>query len=296
MTGPPPASGSGGATVVAAVLVAAVLHATWNALAKSFSDRLAAFTLMGLASVGCTAPALQFVPAPARAAWPALGVSALLHTGYNLLLLASYRLGEFNQVYPLARGTGPLLVAAVAAGALHEHLGAAQLAGVLAVSGGIIALSAGPARRVRSHVPAASARPAVLAALATGVMIASYTVVDGVGVRHSGTAIGYTAWLFALEGWAMPLYALALRRGGLGRSLQGHWLLGGLCGVLSVTAYGLVIWAQTRGALAAVAALRESSVVVAAAIGALVFHERFGRRRIFASVAIATGVVLLNFH
>ncbi len=276
--------------MVAAVLFAAVLHATWNALAKSFSDRLAAFALMGLATVACTAPLLPLVPTPARAAWWALGTSAVLHTGYNLLLLASYRLGEFNQVYPLARGTGPLLVAAVAAGLLHEHLGGAQLAGVLVVSGGIILLSAG-------RVPAgASARPAILAALATGVMIASYTVVDGIGVRHSGTAIGYTAWLFTLEGPAMPLYALALRRGGLWRTLQGHWRLGVLCGVLSVTAYGLVIWAQTRGALAAVAALRESSVVVAAAIGALVFHERFGRRRILASAAIATGVVLLNVH
>lgn len=280
----------GGPAVVAVVLLAAVLHATWNALAKSFHDRLAAFTLMGLASVACTAPLLGLIPAPARAAWWALGVSALLHTGYNLLLLASYRLGEFNQVYPLARGTGPLLVAAVAAGALGEHLGGAQLTGVLTVSGGVILLSAG-------RVPAgASARPAILAALATGVMIAAYTVVDGVGVRHSGTAIGYTAWLFTLEGPAMPLVALALRRRRLWRSLAGHWRLGLLCGVLSVAAYGLVIWAQTRGALAAVAALRESSVVVAAAIGALVFHERFGRRRVLASVAIATGVVLLNVH
>jgi drug/metabolite transporter (DMT)-like permease len=283
----PPGAGAGPG-VVTVVLVAAVLHATWNALAKSFTDRLAAFALMGIATVACTAPLLPLVPVPARAAWWALGTSAVLHTGYNLLLLASYRLGEFNQVYPLARGTGPLLVAAVAAGLLHEHLGGAQLAGVLAVSGGIILLSAGPALT--------SARPAILAALATGVMIAAYTVVDGVGVRHSGTAIGYTAWLFTLEGPAMPLYALALRRGRMWRSLDGYWLLGGLCGVLSVAAYGLVIWAQTRGALAAVAALRESSVVVAAAIGALIFHERFGRRRIFASAAIAAGVVLLNFH
>ena len=283
-------NGAGGGTVVAAVLLAAVLHATWNALAKSFSDRLAAFTLMGLASAACTVPLLGLAPAPARAAWWALGTSALLHTGYNLLLLAAYRLGDFNQVYPLARGTGPLLVAAVAAMALHERLGGAQLGGVLAVSGGILLLSAG---RVPSGT---SARPAILAALATGVMIAAYTVVDGVGVRHSGTAIGYTAWLFALEGPAMPLVALALRRGGLWRSLDGHWPLGLLCGVLSVAAYGLVIWAQTRGALAAVAALRESSVVVAAAIGALVFHERFGHRRILASAAIAAGVVLLNLH
>ena len=282
-----------GNAVVTAVLVAAVLHATWNALARGMRDRLAAFTLMGLASAACSGLALPLVAVPAAAAWPALAASALLHTAYNLLLLTSYRLGEFNQVYPLARGTGPLLVAAVAATALHERLAAVQLAGVVAVSAGIILLAVRPRGR-RGGRP--STRAAVLAALGTGVMIAAYTVVDGVGVRRSGTAAGYTAWLFALEGPLVPLVALAVRRGGLGRSLRGHWAVGLLCGLLSLVAYGLVIWAQTRGALAAVAALRESSVVIAAGIGALVFHERFGRRRIVASVAIAAGVVLLNLH
>ena len=279
--------------VVAVVLVAAVLHATWNALARGMRDRLAAFTLIGLAAAVCSGLALPLVPVPAAAAWPALAASALLHTAYNLLLLTSYRLGEFNQVYPLARGTGPLLVAAVAATALHERLAAVQLAGVVAVSAGIILLAVRPRGR-RGGRP--STRAAVLAAVGTGVMIAGYTVVDGVGVRRSGTAAGYTAWLFALEGPLVPLVALAVRRGGLGRALRGHWAVGLLCGLLSVAAYGLVIWAQTRGALAAVAALRESSVVIAAGIGALVFHERFGQRRIVASVAIAAGVVLLNLH
>jgi drug/metabolite transporter (DMT)-like permease len=291
---------AGGTAVVAAVLVAAVLHATWNALARSVRDRLAAFTLMGLAAAACSGLALPLVPVPAGAAWPALAASALLHCGYNLLLLTSYRLGEFNQVYPLARGTGPLLVAAVAAVALHERLGAVQLAGVVAVSAGIILLAVRPGARPRGRAAAGDGRPstraAVPAAVATGVMIAAYTVVDGVGVRRSGTAVGYTAWLFALEGPLVPLVALATRRGGLGRALRGHWAAGLLCGLLSLAAYGLVIWAQTRGALAAVAALRESSVVIAAGIGALVFHERFGRRRIAASVAIAAGVVLLNLH
>jgi drug/metabolite transporter (DMT)-like permease len=290
-----------GTAVVAAVLVAAVLHATWNALARGMRDRLAAFTLMGLAAAVCSWLALPLVAVPAAAAWPALAASALLHTAYNLLLLTSYRLGEFNQVYPLARGTGPLLVAAVAATALHERLAAVQLAGVVAVSAGIILLAVRPGALRRGRAAAGgggrpSTRAAVLAAVATGVMIAAYTVVDGVGVRRSGTAAGYTAWLFALEGPLVPLVALAVRRGGLGRSLRGHWAVGVLCGLLSLTAYGLVIWAQTRGALAAVAALRESSVVIAAGIGALAFHERFGRRRIAASVAIAAGVVLLNLH
>jgi drug/metabolite transporter (DMT)-like permease len=278
--------------VVTAVLVAAVLHATWNALARGMRDRLAAFTLMGLAAAACSGLALPLVAVPAAAAWPALAASALLHTAYNLLLLTSYRLGEFNQVYPLARGTGPLLVAAVAATALHERLAAVQLAGVVTVSAGIILLAVRPGARRGGP----STRAAVLAALGTGVMIAAYTVVDGVGVRRSGTAAGYTAWLFALEGPLVPLVALAVRGGGLGRALRGHWAVGLLCGLLSMVAYGLVIWAQTRGALAAVAALRESSVVIAAGIGALVFHERFGRRRIVASVAIAAGVVLLNLH
>jgi drug/metabolite transporter (DMT)-like permease len=128
----------------------------------------------------------------------------------------------------------------------------------------------------------------------TGLAIASYTAVDGIGVRLAGSTLGYIAWLMALQGVVIPAAALAIRRGALTTQLRGVWLAGLLGGVLSVAAYGLVLWAQTRSALAAVAALRETSIIIGAVIGTLVFREPFGRPRIAATVLVVAGIVLLN--
>jgi drug/metabolite transporter (DMT)-like permease len=199
---------------------------------------------------------------------------------YDLLLMRSYGAGEFNQVYPLARGTSPLVVTGAAALVASEHLEASQLAGVAVVSVGLALLAGRP-----RHGQAA----AVGLALATGLAIASYTVVDGVGVRHADSPLGYSIWLFA---WQGPLVALVARR-----SLPcatPHLWLGTLTAALSLVAYGLVIWAQRHGELGPIAALRETSVVAAALIGALVFKERLGARRIAASVVVVAGVALLN--
>jgi drug/metabolite transporter (DMT)-like permease len=275
--------------ITIAVLVAAVLHASWNAVAKALPDGLVTFAALELGATACAAVALPFVPVPAGPAWPWLVASTVTHNAYNLLLMRSYRLGPFNQAYPLARGTGPLVVAAVGLLVLHETLHAAQWAGVVLVGASLVFLSVGSGTRLD-----AKGRPAVFAALLTGLAIAGYTIMDGIGVRHSGTATGYAAYLFLLSGPAFPVAALVLRRGRLTRPvLRRTWpaLLGGL---MSVAAYGLVIWAQSRGALAAVAALRECSVVVAAVIGVLVFRERLGRSRILASIGVAAGVILIS--
>jgi drug/metabolite transporter (DMT)-like permease len=143
-------------------------------------------------------------------------------------------------------------------------------------------------------VPTRDARPAVAAAVLTGVVIATYTTLDGLGVRHAGSVAGYAGWLFLLQGPALPLGALAVRRRRLWHDVRPHLLVGLTGGVLSLAAYALVLWAQTRGALAAVAALRETSVVLGAVIGTFVFREPFGRRRTAATVLVAAGVVLIN--
>jgi drug/metabolite transporter (DMT)-like permease len=224
---------------------------------------------------------------PARASWALLGLSVVLHTGYKILLMQSYQVGDLNQVYPLARGTAPLLVAVVAGLFLGEHLGPWQLAGLVGVCGGLaLLLERGRAAR--------HPRPMVGLALATGVVIAAYTITDGLGVRRSGTDLGYVVCLFLLGGLPIPLYTLATRRGRLAAGVRGRLGVGVAAGALSLTAYGLVIWAQRRGALAVVAALRETSVLVAALIGTLVFSERFGRRRVLAATCISAGIVLLN--
>lgn len=274
--------------LTAAVLVAAVLHAVWNALVHAVKDRLVAFVLLGITYAICSLALVPVVPAPAPASRSYLAASVALHAAYNLLLLQSYRLGDFNQVYPLARGTSPLVVAAVAALVIGERLGPIQLGGVALVSAGLASLVV-LGQRSRSHH-----RPELLAALGTGLTIAAYTVVDGIGVRRSDSVLGYAAWLFLLQGPVLPLIAFALRRRRLAAQLRAYVGVGGAAGALSLIAYGLVLWAQTRGALAAVAALRETSVIVGATIGAVAFREPFGRHRIVAAVAVAAGVVLLN--
>ena len=283
-----PAAGPVDLAVTGAVLLAAVLHAVWNALAHAVEDKLVGFALIGSAVTACAVVLVLVFPVPARASWPFLAASVVLHIAYQLLLMRCYRLGEFGQVFPVARGTSPWLVAVGAAAFAGEALPAVRLVGLLVVSLGLAALVLADGRSTRSS------RPAVAAAVLTGVVIAAYTTADGIGVRHAGTVGGYTGWLFLLQGPALPLWAVARRRGQLWRQLRPHLRLGLTGGVLSLAAYGLVLWAQTRGSLAAVAALRETSIVVGAGIGALVFHERFGRWRIVATVVVVTGVVLID--
>jgi drug/metabolite transporter (DMT)-like permease len=275
--------------IVAAVLAAAVLHASWNAVVKGVSDRAGLFVRTSVVGAAACAAALWFVPWPAGGSWPWLLASVAVHVLYNLGLLAAYRLGAFNQTYPLARGVGPIVVAVVATLALGESLAPARAAGVVLIATAIAVLGLTPWRLVRAN------RPAVLASVLTGLTIAAYTLIDGVGVRASGSAAGYTLWLIGLECAATAVVAALLRRrtGVTAGSDARGWLLAGAVTVMSTLAYGLVLWAQTRGALAAVAALRESSVVVAALIGVVVFKESLGRVRIAASVAVALGVVLL---
>jgi drug/metabolite transporter (DMT)-like permease len=227
-------------------------------------------------------------PAPAPASWPFLVGSAALQVAYMLLLMRCYRLGQFSQVYPLARGTSPWLVALGAAAFAGEQLSGARLVGVLTISVGLGTLV------FAGGVPTREARPAIAAAVLTGVVIATYTTVDGLGVRAAGTVAGYTGWLFLLQGPVLPLAAVVARRGLLWRQVRPHLVAGLTGGMLSLAAYALVLWAQARGALAPIAALRESSVIVGAVIGAVLFGEPFGRWRIAATTLVAGGVVLIT--
>jgi drug/metabolite transporter (DMT)-like permease len=278
--------------VVAAVLAAAVTHAGWNAIAHGIRDQLVAFALIGAADMVCGAVLAAYAPLPAAGAWPYLIASVVLHVGYQALLMRAFRLGDFGQVYPVARGTAPLLVTVLALALVHERPGPWQTAGVAATCAGLVGLAVWGLRR-RSGAQSRPAGPALLAAVGTGCAIAVYTVIDGLGVRESGTPLGYVAWLVALMGPAIPLYALAVRGRALLDEVRPVMWLGLLGGVLSTAAYGLVLWAQTRAPLAPVAALRESSVIAGAAIGAVVFKERFGGHRVAAAVLMAVGIALM---
>lgn len=287
-------------TVALAVLFAGVLHATWNAIAKGAPDRWASFALIGVGEALVVVPVGVVLGPPDRAAWPWLAASVVVHIVYMGLLLMAYQLGDFGQVYPLARGSAPLLVAIVAAVALGERLSLAQDAGVAAVCGGLGVLAFGDGRDGASAEDGGRSRHdprAVAAALLTGVAIAGYTLLDGVGVRHAGGSLHYTAWLFGIQAPLTVVIVLALRGRATLTRLPRPALLAGLAGgVISMAAYGIVLWAQTRGALASVAALRETGVIAGAVIGAVFFAERLGPRRIAAACVVAAGVVLITAH
>ncbi|MCX4644908.1 MULTISPECIES: DMT family transporter [unclassified Streptomyces] len=275
--------------VAAAVLLAAVTHASWNAIAHHITDKLVGFTLIsgGGALIGLVCA--PFVPFPHAAAWPYLILSALLHVAYYALLMRSFKLGDFGQAYPIARGTAPLVVTVLAAVFAGEIPDGWQAAGVAVSCAGLTGLALWGIR-------GSGRRPdwaAVGAAVATGVSIAAYTVVDGLGVRASGNSLGYIAWLMMLGCLGVPVYAAWTWLGELTARLRPFAAVGLVGAALSVSAYGLVLWAQTRADLAPISALRESSIIVGAAIGTVFFKERFGAPRMVAAGLMVAGIGLM---
>jgi drug/metabolite transporter (DMT)-like permease len=272
--------------VILVVLGAAVLHATWNAMAHGALDRVAGLALFELSAAVIGLVAVLVMGLPPAGTWGYIIASALLHLAYLGGLLASYQLGQFSQMYPLARGTSPWVVAVVSIVILHQRLAVLELLGVLLISGGLIAL-------VFIGRPGRRQAPALRAAVGTGLMIASFTVVDGVAVQKMPVAT-YMGWVFMLQGFAVPLVVIALRGPRTFALPRGAVLSGLAGGVVSMAAYGLVLWAQTRGALAAIAALRETSIIFGAIIGAVFFGERFGPRRAIAAAVVVAGIILIT--
>ncbi|MFB6723670.1 EamA family transporter [Kribbella sp. NPDC056345] len=274
--------------VLVVVLAAAVLHATWNAMAHGAVDRMAGLALFELAAgvIGLVLVLVQGLP-PVET-WGYIVASTVLHLAYLAGLLASYELGQFSQMYPLARGTSPWVVAVISVVVLQQTLAPGVLVGVLLVSAGLIGL-------VFIGRPGRRQVPALAAAIGTGLTIAAYTVVDGLAV-HKMPVLTYMGWVFMLQGFTMPLLVLAWRGQSVLRLPRGAVLsaLGG--SVVSMVAYGLVLWAQTRGTLAAVAALRETSIIFGAIIGAVFFGERFGPRRAIAAAVVVAGIVLISLE
>ncbi|MER8223303.1 DMT family transporter [Streptomyces sp. NPDC094143] len=273
--------------VTAAVLLAAVTHACWNALAHKITDKLAGFALISGGGLLIGLALAPFAAFPAAAAWPYLLGSAVIHIAYYALLMRSFRLGDFGQAYPIARGTAPLVVTVLAALLADEVPDGRAAAGIALACAGLTGVALWG---LRGHRPDWAA---IGVALATGLTIAAYTVVDGLGVRASGSSLGYVAWLMAVQGAVLPGYALWRWRGGTAAVLRPFAVLGLAGAALSVAAYALVLWAQTRAALAPIAALRESSVIVGAAIGAVFFKERFGMPRIAAAGLLVVGIGLM---
>jgi drug/metabolite transporter (DMT)-like permease len=272
--------------VLLAVLGAALLHAAWNAMLRTGADRLWSTAMMSLSVVAVCAVALPFVPHPARASWPYVLLSGALHVGYYLFLVRAYRQGDFVQTYPIARGSSPLLVTLLAAVFAHETLSLGITFGVLLVAGGILALAFENGRFSVANVPAA---------LGTGCFIGAYSVTDGVGVRLSESALGYAVWMCLVWGVGMPvLYVLWRGVRSLKRPLSDNAQAAG-AGLLSLLAYGLILWAMQYAPLGPVSALRETSVVFAALIGWFFLGQPVGLRRAIACLVIAAGAAWLGY-
>jgi drug/metabolite transporter (DMT)-like permease len=273
------------ALVVALALSAALAHASWNAFLRSGADRLWVVTIMSLTMVLVALPFAVLLPFPPAQAWPYILLSSLLQAGYAFVLVAAYRHGELGQVYPVVRGTIPVLATVGGFVFANEVLPATSLAGIALIVGGIMGLTVGSGRM--------SGR-ALLWALATGALVALYATVDALGVRHAGNPIAYSAWICLVYG-ALLMGAFLAVRGRLSinpRSLETRKAAGG--GIVSLISYVLVVTAFSLGPTGPVMALRETSVVFAALIGAVFLKEALTRQRIASCILVTVGAVLIG--
>ncbi|MDG2269479.1 MAG: DMT family transporter [Alphaproteobacteria bacterium] len=276
-------------TVFVIVLVAALLHATWNAVVKGGADKHLGMTAVVLGHIPISIVALLFAPLPDFASWPYFLAGMVLHIGYQLFLLNSYRIGDLTQVYPIARGTAPILVALVSVFILGVTLSPSQLLPVLMIAIGIMSLSL-----VRQRDGLRNPRAAALA-FVTGCFIAGYSLNDGLGAREAGTAIGFYTWLSLVNAVLFALIMRITKPGLLTRvPTEGRraFLLGGPA---SFAAYALVVWAFTQAPIALVTALRETSIIVALIIGVFFLKERLDLAKVASTAITLTGAILLRF-
>ena len=279
--------------VFAAVLLAALLHAAWNAIVKSAPDKYLETVVVNIFTATIPLVVLPFLAMPAMASWPYMLGSALVHMAYFQLVAAAYRHADLSYAYPLMRGTGPLLVSLSSAALIGEALSLANWLGVALICGGLLALAADGLLQ-RKAKPGPGMGRGTLYALANGVVIAAYTYLDGLGARASGAPVAYLLWMLMLTALPMVGFALWTRRGAVPtyfRRRWGHGLVGAAC---TLGAYGLALWAMTLAPIALVAALRETSIVFATAIGGLLLSERVGVPRAVAAGVVVGGATVLK--
>lgn len=276
-----------GLGVTLAVLGAALLHASWNAMIKSSSDKLLDTALVCVCGSAAAFPLLFIVEPPAPASWPYLAGSLALHIGYFFAIAGAYKAGDLSHGYPIMRGVAPLIVAFCVYTLFGEALRPAMWLGVLLICGGVLSL--GLAGFDWRHSKAATGW-----ALFNAVIIAGYTLVDAAGVRLSGSPAGYVCWMYFLDCIPFGLIVLAMRKGELVRYVAAHWRRGLLGGACSAGAYGIAVWAMARSPVAAVAALRECSVVFAALIGTWLLKEGHMRQRLLGAATVVAGIAAMK--
>ncbi|MCF7749411.1 DMT family transporter [Bacillus subtilis subsp. subtilis] len=263
------------------VLLAALLHASWNAIVKRGSNTLLTTILVTGAAAVMAAVVLPFVPAPSPRSWPWLAASTGLQVIYYVLVARTYQVTDMSASYPLMRGVAPILVALVGALFLGQSLPGIAWCGISMICTGILCMARGSARR---HL--------WLPLLNAGV-IATYTLVDAWGARQSGAALGYTLWLFLLSGLPLPIWALCTRAAALRAYARANWHYGVIGGVGTLTSYALALWAMTVAPVAMVSALRETSILFGILISAFILREQVNRQRWIAAGFIVLGAAVL---
>ncbi|HEX5182671.1 MAG TPA: EamA family transporter [Allosphingosinicella sp.] len=267
------------------VLFSAMLHALWNAIVKSGRDTLLTTVSIAVTASLIAAAILPFLPPPARASWPFIAASTCVQIVYFVLIARIYRVADMSLVYPLMRGTAPLLVAILSFSILGERLALFAWIGIALVCAGVLGMAAMARRQSGKGLP-----PALLNAG----LIAGYTLIDGQGVRLSGAPAAYAGWLFLLIGAALGLWAAAAKRRLFFAYAAAHWRLAFVGGAGTAASYGLALWAMTIAPIATVAALRETAILFGTAISGLVLKERIGPARVAAAFAIAAGAAALR--
>ena len=271
------------------VLASAAMHATWNALIKTRSDRFASISLTTLGASIVVLPILPFVDFPSIEVWIWIAVSVIIHTGYRLFLVKTYDVGDFAQSYPLARGIAPLITTVGAIIFIGEVPEGLTVLGIVVLSFGALLMSL----RGSSDLSKFNRR-AVGFALLTSMLIAGYTLTDGYGVRLANTASSYAAWLFFCDGLCSIAIGFLYRGRGLLNVLASEWKTNLLTGGLLAGSYWIIMWAMTKAPIASIAALRETSILFAMLISVLVLGERVTPWRVLATVFIVGGVVILR--
>jgi drug/metabolite transporter (DMT)-like permease len=268
------------------VLFAALLHAGWNAIVKGAGDKLLTTVLVTTSAALLAALSLPALRPPNAASWPFILASSLFQFAYFVLLARTYHLVDMSQSYPLMRGTAPLLVAIVSVLALGAHLTMTMWIGVGVICLGILGMAAGDRQRNRKGIALA---------LLNAVVIAGYTLIDGLGVRRSGAPAAYTLWIFLVTGVPLGAWAIHARgRTAFSSYARRNWHFGLIGGVGTVASYGLALWAMTIAPIAVVAALRETAILFGVIISGLLLKEHVGLGRLAAACTIALGAAVLR--
>ncbi len=274
-------------SVFLAVLFAALLHASWNAIVRAGSNRFQGMLLLTITQGFMGVVMATFVPLPQGKVWLWLLASGVLHASYNMFLAAAYKHGDLSRVYPIARGVAPMLVVVAGFFLLSDTLANKEYIGIALIGGGVILMA-------RGVFSSGEARALIPLALGSAVCTAGYSMVDGLGARVAGNATQFTAWLFIINAIIFGAATLATQGAQSFKASRKTWAIGTFAGTLSLTTYWIAVWAMTIAPIALVTALRESSVLFAVFIGVVWMKERAELGKLVAAVVILAGIALIR--